>query len=110
MPVFLQDVDVLVITDVMEEKTNYFFLIVFGVQQNFPRDLFKRFWQSCEKRLRPFIRPSAYKKLYPRWTNFYGVFLKFVLKYVLNVEVRLKSVRNNELPHVQTHGLRWSSG
>jgi hypothetical protein len=43
MLVFLQDVDVLVITDLVEEKTNYFFLIVFGVQQNFPRDLFKLF-------------------------------------------------------------------
>jgi len=74
MPVFLQDVDVLVITDVMEEKANSFFLIVFGVQQNFPRDLFKRFWQSCENRLRQFIRPSAYKKLCPRWTDFYGFF------------------------------------
>lgn len=43
MPVFLQDVDVLVITDLMEEKKTFFFLVVFGDQQNFPRDLFKRF-------------------------------------------------------------------
>ena len=72
MPVFLQDVDVLVITDLVEGKTNYIFFFS------------DRLWSSAKLSERPFqallaklrkeassVHPSvAIENLYPRWTDF----------------------------------------
>jgi len=71
MPVFLQHVDVLVITDLTEEKTNYFFSDRLWSSSKLSKIPFQAFLAKLRKATSS-VHPSVgIEKLYPRWTDFY---------------------------------------
>jgi hypothetical protein len=86
MPVFLQDVDVLVITDLMEEKTNFFF---FRSSLEFSRTSRETFSSAFNKAAKSdFVTSSVRRRrktLPPAGRIFVIFFFKFLLKHVLNV-------------------------
>jgi hypothetical protein len=76
MPVFLQDVDVLVITDLMEEKTNFFFF--FSDRLWSSTKLFREIFSSAFSKVAKsdFVGSSGRlrRKTLPGWTDIYDFF------------------------------------